>query len=221
MTTGDERAAVVRGSRRKMAEDFQSATSSVPAGSSRHRPAALLQPGHERAGQHPGAALRHRPADVLAERAEDEAEEAADRRLRRQVGVQRAAGDQPRAPAPAKCSSSKRRTDSVASRAIRSGPKPRSAAPSAAWRERRRRRHEQVEPAAPHATPERVERPPCVAVARANESSDAAVSSRSRESTTHEPSPAGCASTSGPWRQRSPCCSRPSDRIAGDAAASG
>ena len=52
-------------------------------------------------------------------------------------------------------------------------------------------------------------------------SSDAAVSSISRDSVTQRPSGVGCASTSGPCRQRTPQRSSSIARIAGDETASG
>ena len=55
----------------------------------------------------------------------------------------------------------------------------------------------------------------------AKASSDAAVSSTSREMTAHEPSVPGSASTSGARHHRSPCCSRCKPAMTGETAASG
>jgi hypothetical protein len=64
-------------------------------------PAAGLQAGHERGGEPARAALGDGEAVLLREAAQDPAEQAAARRLRREVGVQRVAGQQPRRALPA------------------------------------------------------------------------------------------------------------------------
>jgi hypothetical protein len=60
--------------------------------------AAPLEPAYERLGEAAGAAFRHGPAVLLPQRGEQPAHEAARRRVEAEVGVQRAAGEQQRAP---------------------------------------------------------------------------------------------------------------------------
>ena len=165
----------------------------------------------ERVGEPAGAAFGHRPADVLAERAEDPAEEPARSHLRargrRAAPSRRAAAARLRTRTPPRPSAAPTTTRSARSAADRRDASRREQL--AGRRDRRDRREQTVEQAGAHALPA-LEQTRATRRRRRDATRRATPPSRrgSVESTGHVPSGAGCASTSGARRHRKPYCSR-------------
>ena len=170
-----------------------------------------------------GAALREREAVPLPERGEEEAEEAAERRVRRQVGVQRVAREQQRSSFALEAlvgegaHGLERHPPELAQPAR---PEPGEQRDAGAHRRHRRREPAQERRLDPRPEPHQL--PPRVTVARRRTRRATRPSRRGpATATTQRPSGVGCASTSGPCRQRTPQRSSSIARIAGDETASG